>query len=169
MKIGQFQGGSGLVSQLKQGCASPEGMCKSGIRTCTKGEETLLSGPHTQEKIHNYIIMGVPKSESRVFSPACGLCLRLWILRIPKKKYDSRFHHHFFRYTYWVQGVGFEVGFWSVCFEMTHIYFTGFHVHCLHSDDILSQYIHSAFIMTSVFAMMRQVYRIHRGLRNTGV
>ena len=29
------------------------------------------------EKIRNYIIMGVRKSESRFFSPACGHCLRI--------------------------------------------------------------------------------------------
>ena len=30
------------------------------------------------EKIRNYIIMGVRKSESRFFSPACGHCLKIF-------------------------------------------------------------------------------------------
>ena len=60
------------MSQLKQACASPD----SGLAQREKREETLLSGPRMYEKIHNYIIMGVLKSESRFFSPACGHCLR---------------------------------------------------------------------------------------------
>ena len=41
MKIGQFQGGYDF-------CISAQiGSCNSGFPSCTKGEETLLSAPHT--------------------------------------------------------------------------------------------------------------------------
>jgi hypothetical protein len=69
LKIGNSRG-------VRNSVSAQTGMCKSGFRTCTKGEETLLSGPRMYEKIHNYIIMGVRKFESRVFSPACGQCLK---------------------------------------------------------------------------------------------
>ena len=49
------------------------------FRTCTKGEETVLSGPRMYEKIRNYIIMGVRKSESPkvgFFLPPVDIALR---------------------------------------------------------------------------------------------
>jgi hypothetical protein len=60
----------GLVSQ---GLAARPNSTDSGLAQREKRHYYPVSGMY--EKIRNYIIMGVRKSESRFFSPACGHAL----------------------------------------------------------------------------------------------